>query len=340
VLVRDAALATPGAFWFQAQVVVSTEPNTKRGDSLGSRAFTPVWNGAQWDLVESGAVLHDSVLQRWNGATVASSTNGFNDGRLYVATKVTGPVEGFYHYEVAVHNRDNARGVSRVRVPMCPGARVRALGSSDVDADAANDWSISVTMNEVVFEGPSNPLRWNSIYNFWFDCDAAPEAGDYRLDQAVPGPGLVSVPVSGSAPLGLYNVYSGRGCALDTPPTLFAAGSPPRALLGNATFALHSTGNAPLQPSFLHLASQPGPFLFRGCVVRVGMSHRQISVTQSDASGLAVHPAPVPNRIVLEGYDAYLQLIGLDPGNGILFRDFELSDGLQVRMGNGISGCR
>jgi hypothetical protein len=70
------------------------------------------------------------------------------------------------------------------------------------------------------------------------------------------------------------------------------------------------------------------------------MSHRQISVTQSDASGLAVHPAPVPNRIALEGYDAYLQLIGLDPGNGILFRDFELSDGLQVRMGNGISGCR
>lgn len=339
IRVRDAEFNTPGTFWYQAMYVVATEPEANRGGNLGSRGFTPVWTGTRWDLVDGGPLLYGSVLDRWSGATVASSTNGGDDGRLYVATKVTGPVEGFYHYEIAVHDRDNARGVGAVRIPVCPGARVRGLGFGDIDTNAANDWSASVVGSEIVFSGPSNPLRWNSIFNFWFDSDAAPAPGAYALDQAAPGPGLASVAVSGSAPLELFNVFAGSGCALDTPPSLFAAGNPPRALLGNASFALHSTGNAPLQPSLLYFSRQPGPFPFLGCSVWMGMNHTLVGMTQSDALGLAVHAAPIPNNLALEGLDAYLQIVGRDPRNGILARNYELSDGLRVRMGNVLGGC-
>src|SRR6185503_10001222 len=132
-----------------------------------------------------------------------------------------------------------------LRIPICPEARVRNLGFSDIDQDAGNEWTAAVVGNEIVFSGASNPLEWNTIFNFWFDCDAAPLAGALALDQAAPGAGLASVPVTSSAPLGLFNVYLGAGCAFGTPPTLHAVGTPARATLGNATFALRSTGNAP-----------------------------------------------------------------------------------------------
>ena len=34
-----------------------------------------------------------------------------SDGRVFVGVRVTGPVQGRYHYEYAVHNRDNRRGL-------------------------------------------------------------------------------------------------------------------------------------------------------------------------------------------------------------------------------------
>src|SRR5262249_59445848 len=94
----------------------------RRGDDLGSRAFRPLWSGSSWNLVESGALLHGSVLARWSGASLDSNTNSADDGRVYVAVKVTGPdpSDGFYHYEYAVHHRDNARGIRAPRLPVCP----------------------------------------------------------------------------------------------------------------------------------------------------------------------------------------------------------------------------
>jgi hypothetical protein len=337
--VRDAELLVPGAFWYQGMYVIETEGEAKRGDDLGSRAFTPSWNGARWILATSGALLHGSILQRWSGATLDSATNGGDDGRLYVATKVTGPVDGFYHYEIAVHDRDNARGVSSLHVPLCAGARVQALGFADVDTDPSNDWSAARAGGELVFSGAANPLPWNTIYNFWFDSDAAPVAAPFALDQAAPGPGLASVAVTGRAPLGLFNVFTGPGCALDSPPTLHALGTPPRATLGNASFALESRGNAPLQPSFLYFSRQPGPVVFHGCSLWLGAPSLLVSTVQSDANGVAVHAAPIPNDVALEGLDAYLQAVGRDPSHGPLFHSFELSDGLLVRTGNALVDC-
>jgi hypothetical protein len=338
--VSDADFNVPNAaFWYQAQYVIGSEDEAKRGDNLASRAFTPVWTGSRWDLVDSGALLHGSILQRWSGATVQSTTNGVSDGRVYVATKVSGPSEGFYRYEIAVHNRDNARGVGAVRIPVCPEARVRALGFRDLDRDPLDDWSAARLAGEIVFSGPVQPLEWNTVFNLWFESDAAPAPGAWSLDAARPGPGAATFAVTAAAPLELYNVHLGPGCARGTPPTLVATGTPPRATLGNATFALESQGNAPLSPNALYFSRASSPFSIQGCQVYLDAVAVSVSVVVSDALGVARHPAPIPNHIALEGLDAYLQAVGRDPLGGPLFRFYALSDGLLVRTGNSLTGC-
>ena len=344
IRVRDPELDRSGAsFWYQGQYVLQGEGEAARGNNLGSLGFRPVWTGTAWILqATADPLLYGSVLQRWSGATVGSATNGTSDGRLYVAVKVSGPdpATGFHHYEYAVHNRDNKNGVDSLRIPICSGARVRNVGFGDIDSEAVNDWSATQLSNELVFVGASNPLKWNSIFNFWFDSDAAPAAASVVLEPVVRGIGVVTV--QSSAPVALHNVWLGAGCALDTPPTLFAVGSPPRATLGNATFAIRSTGNAPLQPSWLRFAVAPGSFQLGPCARYLGpapgMSF-QASMLATDAAGVVDHPAPVPNDLALEGLSVSMQALSRDPRNGVLARHFELSEGLRVRIGNLLPGC-
>jgi hypothetical protein len=340
IRVKDADFDVPGAsFWFQGMYIIETEGDRTRNDNSSSRAFTPSWTGSSWNLVEVGSQQFGSVIERWTGATIKSSTNGTDDGRLYLGGKVTGPVGGFYRYEFAIQNRDNNRGVGALRIPVCPGARVRNIGFGDIDDDAGNDWSGSVVGNEVVWSTGDNPVDWNTIYNFWFESDAAPLTETINLDQFDPGPGAATVAISNHAPTGLFNVYLGAGCALDTPPTLTANS---QATLGNAGFGLQSSGNAPMQPSILRFSVTPGSFLFGGCTFHTGpspASSSNVVTVLSDASGDIAINAPVPNNLALEGVTLNLQTLGRDPGNGTLFGSYELSDGLQVRLGNSVAGC-
>jgi len=341
--VKDEDLNVVGAtFWFQGMYVITSEGDRVRDDNIASRQFLAAWNGSRWNMNEFNPQTLGSVLTRWTGASVSSGANGVDDGRLYIAVKITGPVNGFYHYEYAVQNRDNSRGVSAFRIPVCTGARVQNIGFGDIDDDAGNDWSSSVAAGEIAWSTATNALKWNSFYNFWFDSDAAPVSTPLALDEATPGPGLPTVLVTSSAPVGLFNVFLGAGCANDTPPTLFATGTPARGTLGNASFAIESTGNDGLQPNVLKYSLALGSHTLGACTLYLGPTPGGsfvASTVTSDAGGRAVHGAPVPNDAALEGLILSLQAIGRDPGNGTLFGSFELSDGLEVRLGSALSGC-
>jgi hypothetical protein len=67
-----------------------------------------------------------------------------------------------------------------------------------------------------VFTAPANnPLNWNTIYNFGFDCNIAPGAGAVFLDEARIGPGALQVTVVSEVPGGVpvASVTSiGTGC--------------------------------------------------------------------------------------------------------------------------------
>jgi hypothetical protein len=123
------------------------------------------------------------VLNAWTGATIASEAGAGLDGRVFVAARATQP-GGVWHYELAIHNRDNASGLDALRIPLAPGAVVAGAGAKDIDANPLNDWTAAVVGNELVFTGTGNPVAWNTIYNAWFDTDASPSAGFVALEQA------------------------------------------------------------------------------------------------------------------------------------------------------------
>ncbi len=346
IVISDTELNDPSAtFWYQGMYVVKGEPEANRENNMATRVMTPAWNGSSWNLSPPfGVSANGTVLNRWGGATLTSGTNGPDDGRVYVAVKVTGPTDGLYHYEYALHNRDNNRGVGELRIPICPLARVLNAGFHDIDDLAANQWSVAVGATEVVFTTPDNPLRWNSIYNFWFDSDAAPVPSMMALDAFDAGPGAASFNISTSTPGGLYNVYLGDGCSFTSPPVLGAFGSPAQPTLGNASYGYTNAGVNPGSVSVLFGGFQAGTVqVGGGCSVYMALPGMPPVITLNavlaDGSGVANHPLAIPNNVALEGLDANVQAISVRPSGGPFQSMFEFSSGWQVRIGSAVSDC-
>jgi hypothetical protein len=340
--VSDQEFLVDGTWHYQGYYVIRGEPVADRENNWGSRAFTPTWSGLKWNTPSAPGFQNGSVLNRWSGALVRSNGNGGDDGRIYVAVKVTGPVEGMYHYEYAVQNRDNLRGAGDLSLPICAGARIENFGFSDVDGDAGNQWTAAVNGASLDVAVNGNPVRWNTIYNFWFDSDAAPDASPLTVAQHDAGAGAASIDVDTLTPTALHNVYLGDGCASDAGfPSLYANGA---ATLGNLGFELGSSGNEPSQPHVLVLSGTPGSTpLGGGCTQwfggALGAGAYQLAATLSDAGGVATYPAPIPAAPAFEGVDIYLQAAALNPAGGPFAGTFELTSGLQVRVGDSIPSC-
>jgi hypothetical protein len=92
----------------------------------------------------------------------------------------------------------------RFIVPVAAGATVSGLGFHDVESHSGDvytgvDWEgqHDVAGRRIVWETTEgNPLRWGTLYNFWFDADVAPEPGRVELGLFAGG---VSTTVSGES---------------------------------------------------------------------------------------------------------------------------------------------
>ncbi len=203
---EESDLTGAGTFRAQCHVVILGEPLQNRANNLRSKAIDFNWGGSSWTVSTSGGSVQGPVLTQWTGATTDIGGNGTDDGRFMVGVNVTGPVDGKWHYEYAVQNIDNSRGAATFRIPIAPGAIVDNVGVHDIDQDDSNDWSHQFSGDELTFSaGVDNALEWNTIYNFWFDCSAAPVFGQTTLDQALPGPGQSDVTVGARVPQGVLN---------------------------------------------------------------------------------------------------------------------------------------
>jgi hypothetical protein len=204
--VSDADLDVDGAaYYIWGQYLIRGEADERRDDNGVSRDFTPTWSGSHWSLSLGSSSFHGTILKRWDGATVKSNSNGGSDGRVFLAVKVTGPdaVTGLYHYEYAANNRDNSRGIKTLHIPLRPDAKISNPGFRDIDADATNDWKFTSEGGEAIWTTDVNPLLWNTIYNFWFDCDMPPAKGNRALvDEDQPGKGLDTFDITTTSPMG------------------------------------------------------------------------------------------------------------------------------------------
>ncbi|MCA8974929.1 MAG: hypothetical protein KDC98_09415, partial [Planctomycetes bacterium] len=219
VTVRATDMQVAGASYFYGiHLIHQGEAVANRGDNLASRGFNPQQSGSNWSFPNNSVgQVHGSILQHWPGSSLDVGQNGNDDGRFFVAVKVT-TTGSVHHYEYAVHNADNSRGGASFRVPVDPAGVVSNFSFRDIDSNALNDWSASRVGNEVIFQAPAgNALEWNTIYNFGFDCNIAPSFGSVALDEARVGPGALSVLVSSEVPSGIpaarvNTIGSSAGC--------------------------------------------------------------------------------------------------------------------------------
>jgi hypothetical protein len=333
VTIKDSDLLVPNSqFFFQIHLLHQGEAVANRGNNLRNRglSFTdsPTATGG-YSVASVGNSFGGSVLTRWTGSTLNVGGNGVDDGRIEIAVKVTGPTNGLWHYEYAVHNIDNNRGAAAMHLPACTTARILNSGFRDIDTNALNDWSQTNSGGELLYSAPAgNALRWNMLFNFWFDSDAAPVAGNATFDEALVGPGALSFTVPTQVPGYVPNIYLGAGCG--TPGVTLA---PNGIATDNPAFAL-VISTAPFTPVFLFggsAANAPLP----PCTVYLGGTLQSFGFALTDVAGAASFPLPVPTGLV--GQMAF-QGASYMPGAGAFLGDFNLTNGVLARAG--LSGCQ
>jgi len=218
VTIDEVDLTTPGAsYYYGLQLIHEGESVANRADNIAHRGLNASFSGSSWSFSNNSAgQQHGTILDRWTGAEVNVGQNGNDDGRFYVASKVTSLGGGNYHYEYAIHNVDNSRAGGDFRVPIDAGAVASNFSFGDIDTDGGNNWSMARIGNEIVFTATANNgLEWNTIYNFGFDANFAPGATSCTIGEHRPGAGAAFVTVATKAPSGAtYATYTpvGTGC--------------------------------------------------------------------------------------------------------------------------------
>ena len=125
-----------------------------------------------------------------------------NDGIGFIAYRVTNPSAGVWHYEYAVYNENLDRGIQSFSVPLGFGANISNIGfhAPPQEPGWANDgtennqgysstpWSVTQTADSITWNSETfaqnqnaNAIRWGTLYNFRFDSDQPPQAGDGTL---------------------------------------------------------------------------------------------------------------------------------------------------------------
>jgi hypothetical protein len=232
---RDQDLIAPGGttynLYFQGYYVCQDDV-----DVFTSAGWKPVssysWTGSTWSFAQSSQTT-DEVMgfayDAWTGARqtlVAESMPVVEfvstDGRAMILSKVFDLGNGTWRYEYAVFNVDLDRQIGSFGVPIPTGVNVSNVGWSgvfshdeplnkrtEVGGKAVDNqaWAGVVGANDVTWSTDaysptgtaSNPLRWGTMYNFWFDASTGPTDGLVSLGIFMPGAptsiaGLTNVP--------------------------------------------------------------------------------------------------------------------------------------------------
>ena len=144
------------------------------------------------------------AISAWRAADAAVTlvnADVINDGRFILGYKVTNNNNGTWHYEYAVQNLNSDRSGRSFSIPVPAGVTITNTYFHDVDYHsgdpyALTDWTVSTTGGAVTWTGGTyatspngNALRFSTLYNFAFDANTAPVAGDATIGLFKPGTG-------------------------------------------------------------------------------------------------------------------------------------------------------
>jgi hypothetical protein len=158
------------------------------------------------------------AINAWTGASISTIEPAAGlDGRAYLAYKVSGPVEGVYHYEYAINNQNLDRGIQSFSVPLGCGINVSnvAFHAPPNHPGFSNDgtlnnagysnvaWGPTVTSSIISWNSETmaqnqnaNALRWGTTYNFRFDSNRPPQ-NMYAIVGFFKSGSPIAVPIQG-----------------------------------------------------------------------------------------------------------------------------------------------
>jgi hypothetical protein len=144
--------------------------------------------------------IHGNGPNQVDAGVTLKSLDVANDGRYWLAYKVTDLGNGKWHYEYAVENLTSDRSGGSLSLPVSQGVEVTnpyfhcpSYHSGEPYDDAPWNFAhaggaVSWTTAESFNENPNaNALRWNTLYNFAFDADQPPVAGPVTIGLFKPG---------------------------------------------------------------------------------------------------------------------------------------------------------
>ncbi|MFN0134558.1 MAG: hypothetical protein ACKVS9_00400, partial [Phycisphaerae bacterium] len=194
----------PGAIYFAEGVYVGSD-DAPSGNALNNASYRRMTVGAGGALAFAGTTqVGVGAIYAWrdhgNGVGIPDPTVTItnvdipSEGRFIVGQKVRDLGNGTWRYDYAIFNLNSDRSGGSLSIPVPAGTTVTNAGFYDVNYHSGEpynnaDWSITVAANSVTWASPqtfaqhvnSNALRWGTMYNFWFDANRPPAAGNATL---------------------------------------------------------------------------------------------------------------------------------------------------------------
>jgi len=172
------------------------------GNDNNNSSYRLLTVGATWSTTQgypltlSGATIQQQpAIMAWKGVhgdVVVSPVDVTGDGRFLVGSRAIDLGNGTWRYEYAIQNLNSDRAGGSFSVPLPAGAVVTDVGfkspkymNGEGYTNAA--WASSVSASSVTWtcepntQANANALRWSTIYNFRFTCNAAPASGSTTL---------------------------------------------------------------------------------------------------------------------------------------------------------------
>lgn len=165
------------------------------------------WTGARQTMIAQSL----PIVEQWTAdADGPGGVEPSEDGRAMILSKVFNLGDGTYQYEYAVYNLDMDRQIGSFSVPIPAGVTISEAGWSGVfshdeptnktlaQSGKAVDnqaWASTQTATDITWSTDpfsptltaSNPLRWGTMYNFWFTADTGPTDGLAAVGLFTPG---------------------------------------------------------------------------------------------------------------------------------------------------------
>lgn len=192
--VWDEDLGNMGATYYY-EGIYYVAGDTQPDNGVGWRQCTMGWSGSNWtfNTVGGGVIpVLGPVVETWGDESHRQNVAS-DDGPAILSVKVTDLGGGVWHYDYALYNYRSERCVNSFSVPL-GGVTASNLGFHDIDKTASNDWTATVangsvtwTTEDFVTNPNANALRSQFLFNFSFDANRGPVAGQAQGGVFKPG---------------------------------------------------------------------------------------------------------------------------------------------------------